>query len=67
MERQLVVDIPLDRSTAEREPEETTPTWCRGRASSADVRRNSTAMASACRCHNGVSARNRARPAVVSV
>jgi len=67
VKRQLVVDVPLNRALTEREAEEPPPTWSWTHASSAVVRRNATAMASACRCQSGASARKRARPAVVSL
>ena len=67
MERQLVVDVALDRAAADREAKETTPARSRTHANSGDVRRSATAIASACRCHSGAWARKRARPAAVSL
>src|SRR5689334_12663280 len=66
MERELVVDVPLDGAFSERESEQPPPAGRGTHTVSSEVRRSATAIASACRCQRGAWARNRARPAVVS-
>ena len=67
MKRELVVDVPFDRASAERQPKGAAPSRTDRHAVAGPARLSAPAMAAACRCQTVHSARYRARPAAVSL
>src|SRR5512133_3239711 len=53
VERQLVVDLALERALPEREPQQPPPAGADAHAGSAVVRRRAAVIASTCRCQTG--------------